>query len=117
MHPYANGPVYHLVTGRTTNGAVDHALKAGRAYFIPDDGFYLLRLAMFPGQSYFLKKNSGSQTHYTVYADYVREADGFRFRDPVGCARLMGNIKTHLEIRFPLLARPLYMDLFPIQAQ
>ena len=115
MRHLKNLPTYEILTGKVVLGRLTNILSAGHAYFNAEGGFYVLRLSMFGENRYYLKKNPESQTDYTIFADYVRDSDYARFREPVGYGRLLENFSDHLEIDFPLLSLPLYMDLFPTQ--
>lgn len=115
MNPKAIGKFYRLVVGRKQSGAIKYPYLVGKAYYIEEDNYYLVRLSMFPQISYFLKKSNRSQNGYNVFADYVRDHETTRFQNPIGFGRLAGDLKTHLEVRLPLLSRTVFMDLFPVK--
>ncbi len=106
---------YEIVMGRVTVGKITHPMLAGFAIQFEGETHYVVRLSMFPTMPYYLCKNRDSQTHYTVYAKLVKDAETglIRFQNPVGSGRLMPDLKSHLEIRFPLFGNSLFMNLFP----
>ncbi len=117
MNPTAIGQFYRLVVGRKHNGAIKNPYLVGKAYYVEEDGYYLVRLSMFPHTTYFIKKSRRNQNGYNVFADYVREHETTRFQNPVGFGRLAADLKTHLEVRLPLLGRTVFMDLFPVKEE
>ena len=106
---------FDLVTGRIENGNIVKPLHAGVALSYPGEAHYVMRLSMFPKQFYYLSKNQESQTQYTVFSRRIVDPDSgaVLFQKPVGQGRLVPEIKTHLEIRFPLLGASVFMSLFP----
>lgn len=106
---------HDLLVARCDEGRLLHAKNAGSALRRENDSFYALRLHMFPGTTYFLSKNYGDNPHYTIFSKILRSEEGIRFQNPVGSARLRPDLKTHLEMRFNLLDRPMFMSLFPVE--
>lgn len=111
------GSVFRLLVGRKQNGAIDRPYLVGRAYYVEGENYYLLKLAMFPERTLVLKKTGRTHASYTVFADCVEGFPTKRFREAVGFARLPPDMKTHLEIRLPLIGRTLFMDLFPFREE
>jgi hypothetical protein len=104
---------HDIVVGRCEDGKILLPKNAGSAIKRGDDGFYSMRLHMFPGVTYFLSKNHGDNPNYTLFSRILRTEGGVRFQNPVGAARLRPDLKTHLEIRFNLIDRRIFMSLFP----
>ena len=106
---------YELFTGRVSNGMLLHPLLAGFAVHFPNESHYVIRLTMFPNIPYYLCKNRDSQTQYTVFAKTFKETETnkVRFQNPIGSGKLFPDLKSHLEIRFPLLGASVFMNLFP----
>jgi hypothetical protein len=105
-------PLYEVYLGTKLRGQLDSPHIAGFASLATNGSFYYLRLMMLPGTTFYLSKNNTPDS-YTVFAKFIGTEESFRLQNPVGTARLAGDLKTHLEIRFPLLSRPLFMSLFP----
>lgn len=108
-----NRTIHDVVTGRKVDGVIFRPLNAGQAYLEAGSDYYVLRLTMFPRVRYFVKRNKDSVLAYTVYAKRFRNADVTQLDEPVGAAYLNPELKSHLEIKFPLLGRSVYMSLFP----
>lgn len=106
---------HELVVGRCEAGKLLLPKNAGLAIRKSNESFYSLRLHMFPGVTYFLNKNFGENPNYTLFSKILRDEEGVRFQNPVGAARLRTDLKTHLEIRFNLIDRRVFMSLFPAQ--
>lgn len=106
---------YELVVGRCDGGRVQYPKNTGFALRRGEELFYMLKLNMFPGATYYLSKNHGENPNYTLFAKMLRDDKGVRFQNPIGAARLRTDLKTHLEIRFNLFDRRVYMSLFPAQ--
>jgi hypothetical protein len=106
---------HDVVTGRKIDGEIINALQAGRAYLYEGADHYVLRLNMFSDEStkFFIKKNKDSLLTYTVYSKRTRKDDSTDFERPVGGAYLNEDLKSHLEIKFPLLGRSVFMSLYP----
>lgn len=109
--------IHEILLGPTeTGGALN--LRAGTAFNYEGESHFVLRLYMFPRQTYYLVKNRNSDVGYTIFGHRVFDATseaGVKFQNPVGSGRLGEASKSHLEIRMPLLARSLFMDLYPIK--
>jgi hypothetical protein len=59
-----------------------------------------------------MSKNLGQG--YTLFAKMVTSEDGkTSFQNPVGFARMMDHIKTHMYVKFSDLGSHMYMSLFP----
>ena len=106
---------FDIVVGKVENGAVVKAVHAGTALSYLGEQHYVIRLSMFPRHFYYLCKNQDSQTQYTVFARRVLDPETgiVLLQKPVGLGRLGPEIKTHLEISFPLLGTSVFMSLFP----
>jgi len=106
---------YEVVIAKAINKVLIHPMLVGFAVQFAGESHYVIRFLMFPSNPYFLIKNRDSQTDYTVFAKLVKEPAGgpIRFQNPVGSGRLLSDLKSHLEIRFPLLGTHVFMNLFP----
>jgi len=103
---------YQISTGTKGNGQLLDPHIAGFASLSKTGDFYYVHLMMLPGLTFYLSKNKGPET-YTVFSKFVGNEETHRLQNPVGQGRLTPDLKSHLEIRFPLLARPVFMSLFP----
>ncbi len=117
MEPTNSASKYDIFLGNVVDGALLDKKIAGFALLFEGNRYYVMRLMMFPHTWYFLSKNKDSQTHYTVFAKCLRSKDTVRFQDPVGLAILSDDLKTHLEVYFPILDTTVYMSLFPTQSK
>ena len=106
---------YEVVMGRVIEGTVVDPMLVGFAVQFEDESHYVIRFTMFPNNPYYLSKNRDSQTHYTAFAKQIKEpiTNAIRFQNPVGSGRLPNDLKSHLEIYFPLLGTSVFMNLFP----
>ena len=106
---------YEVVIAKGVNKTLIHPMLVGFAVQFRGDNHYVIRLLMFPNNPYYLTKNRDSLMDYTVFAKIVKDATtgAVRFQNPVGSANLLSDLKSHLEIRFPLLGTTVFMNLFP----
>lgn len=106
---------YEVHMGEVEDGILLYPMLAGFAVQFEGTEHYVLRLTMFPSQPYYLCKNKDSLTSYTLFAKAVKdpESRAVRFQNPIGSGRLPDDLKSHLEIRIPLLGTSLFMNLFP----
>lgn len=106
---------YEIMFGRVVDGTLMNRMLAGFAVQFEGDNHYVIRFSMFPNIPFYLSKNRDSQTQYTVFAKVVRDqnSSAIRFQNPVGSGRLYPDLKSHLELRFPLLNATVFMNLFP----
>lgn len=106
----------HEVFLKSANDGDGAKLRAGSATLYEGETHYVLRLYMFPRQTYYLVRNRNSDSQYTIFGHRVfdpKSESGVRFQNPVGSGRLGDSTENVLEIRLPLLARSLFMDLYP----
>lgn len=104
---------FDLAIGRIEQGNLQAPKHAGVAIRTADDSYFSLRLSMFPNVIYYLNKNAAQNGTYTVFSRLIKGTECTKFQNPVGFARLRPDLRTHMEIRFNLLERPLFMSLFP----
>ena len=106
---------YEVVMGRVIEGTVADPMLVGFAVQFEGEAHYVLRFTMFPNNPYYLSKNRDSQSHYTAFAKQVKDpvTNAIRFQNPVGSGRLPNDLKSHLELYFPLLGTNVFMNLFP----
>ena len=104
-----------LVTAERSGGALMRQLLAGFAVQFEGESHYVVRLTMFPSNPYYLCKNRDSHDNYTVFAKMVADEStgAIRFQNPVGSGKLLPEMKSYLEIRFPLLGTSDFMNLYP----
>lgn len=109
-----NNNRYEIYRGREVNGQLVGLRLSGYAFQNEGEAYYRVKLLLFPENLYFLSKNQGSG--YTIFSKMVTNEDGsVVFQNPVGFAKLMDGIRTHLYVRFPDLASHMFMSLFPIE--
>lgn len=106
---------HELVIGSLVNNTLVQSSHAGIAIKYPGEEYYVTKLGMFPGRSYYMVKNQGSSTCYSLYSRKVESGEArVRFLNKVGSGRLRDDLKTHLEMHFDLFCKNVYMDLSPI---
>lgn len=105
----------HQVICATKNGAdLEDPYRAGEAFLHEGDDYYVLKIAAFPF-AYYLRKNKNAEANYTIFARRREAPTGARLQDPVGRANLIDDLKSHLEIKIPILNLNLFMNLYPVQ--
>jgi hypothetical protein len=106
--------VFEVVSGNQKNGKLQDIKHAGVSSLREDNGFYKLTLNMWPGMDYFISKNQ-SNSNYTIFSKIVRNGADTKFQNPVGYAKILSSLRTHLLLRFEVPNLSLYMSLFPSQ--
>lgn len=103
---------YEIYRGREINGQLVGLRICGYAFQNAGESYYRVRLFFLSDNTYFISKNQGSG--YTIFSKITQDAEGkVVFQNPVGFAKLMDNVRTHLYVRFPDLASHMFMSLFP----
>ncbi|HWU43852.1 MAG TPA: hypothetical protein VN132_10450 [Bdellovibrio sp.] len=103
---------YELYRGREVNGQLTGLRICGYAFQNEGDSYYRIKLFLFPENTYFMSKNMGDG--YTLFAKQVTQEDGkVGFQNPIGFAKTMESVRTHLYVRFPDLGSHMFMSLFP----
>lgn len=111
------GTRYEIYRGREVNGKLLDLKMAGYAFLNEGRSYYVVKLFIFPHNTYYISKNRNSSSTYTIFAKVFEDEDGLHFQNPVGHARLMEGIKTHLLVSFPDLASNMFMSLFPTESR
>jgi hypothetical protein len=108
-----NNQRYEIYRGREVNNQLVGLRLCGYAFLNDGEPFYRIKLFMYPEYNYYMSKNQGEG--YTIFSKIVTTADGkVIFQNPVGFAKLMENIRTHLYVRFPDLSSHMFMSLYPV---
>jgi len=107
---------YEIVIGKKAQDGLQCRLVCGHAFLNEGESFYVIKLMMFPGQTYYLVKNRGSQDRYTVYAKMSGREEEIRLQNPVGNGRLSADLTAYLELYFPVLKTQMFMSLYPKEA-
>jgi hypothetical protein len=103
---------FEIFRGRELNGQLVGLRLCGYAFQTEGESFYRVKLLLLPDNIYFLSKNQSPG--YTIFTKMVTTEDGkVVFQNPVGFAKVMDHIRTHLYLRFPDLASHMFMSLFP----
>jgi hypothetical protein len=113
MNDVSNESIFEIVSGVRGRGEIIRPQLAGHATLQSGSDYYLVRLMVFPGVTYYLSKNRSSLDTYTLFSKKITVDGEVRLQNPVGSGRTMGDLKTHLEVKVPLLNLTLYMNLFP----
>ena len=106
--------VHQIITGQQNEGQIEKPIVAGHAFRDEKNNHYALKFRMFPGITYFLRQNKDSKDSYTIFAKHFRKGETVLLKSPVGSGKLLSNLKSHMELRFPLLSAKLFMDLYPV---
>ena len=104
---------FELAIGKVEQGKLQFAKHTGLAIKAIDEDYFMLRLSMFPNVNYFLSKNASQDGTYTIFSKSYRAEGGVKFQNPVGFAKLRADLRTHMEVRFNLFEKPIFMSLFP----
>ena len=103
---------YEIYRGREVNNQLVGLRLCGYAFQNEGEAFYRLKLLLLPDQNYYMSKNQGDG--YTIFSKMTTSTDGkVVFQNPVGFAKIMENIRTHLYVRFPDLSSHMFMSLYP----
>lgn len=103
---------FEIYRGRELNGNLTQLRLSGYAFKNEHETFYKVKLFTFSDQVFYMSKNLGQG--YTLFAKMVTSEDGkTSFQNPVGFARMMDHIKTHMYVKFSDLGSHMYMSLFP----
>ena len=103
---------YEIYRGREVSGNLTGLKICGYAFQEDGETYYRVKLFLLNDQTYFMSKNMGSG--YTLFSKYVTTEEGkVVFQNPVGFAKVMDHIKTHLYVRFSDLGSHMFMSLYP----
>ena len=103
---------FDIFRGRELNGNLTQLRLCGYAFQNEGETYYKIKLFTFSDQVYYMSKNMGPG--YTLFAKNVVHEDGrTAFQNPVGFAKVMDNIRTHLFVKFSDLGSNMYMSLYP----
>ena len=105
---------HEIYRGREVNGQLTGLRLAGYAFQNEGDSYYRVKLFFLPDNTYFVSKNHGDG--YTIFSKLITNDDGkIGFQNPVGFAKLMDQVRTHIYVRFPDLGSHMFMSLFPTE--
>ena len=105
---------FEIVSGNIFEGNLHGIKYAGVAHYKQDKEYYKMHLNIFPNITYFVRKNRNTSS-YTIFSKMVNTNDGVKFNNPVGHAKILDNLKTHMSVRFDVLNITLFMSLFPTE--
>lgn len=102
---------FSLVTGERTNlNQIKHQQKVGYTLKVENNDYYLVKLFFFD-KYFFLVKDETNSISYTIFSKHDMDRKKFKF--PIGRARIDKNLKSYIELYFPVLNQVFYMNLFP----
>ena len=103
---------YEIFRGREVDGNLIGLRLCGYAFLNEGDSHYRLKLFILNDQTYFMSKNMSSG--YTLFSKLVTSECGkVTFQNPVGFAKVMDHVRTHLYLRFSDLGSHMFMSLYP----
>jgi hypothetical protein len=107
--------VFPIVTGVREQDQVHTGVNVGWSILFPGQNYYVVKLQMFPRNTYFMVKNAKRPMEYFVFAKRKTEGPSTRFQSLVGVAHLDESLKTHMELEFPLIPTKLFVRLQPME--
>ena len=103
---------FEIYRGREINGQLVGLRLAGYAFQNERESYYRVKLFLMPDQHFYISKNQGPG--YTIFSKILVEEDGnVHFQNPVGFAKILDHVRTHLYVKFPDLSSHMFMSLFP----
>ncbi len=105
--------VLEMLTGRRRGNEITSRRLVGHAYLPVGSDTYEIKLMMLPRHTYFMRQTRDSIHRYMVFAKRFMENGGTKLTNPVGFGRLDVDLKSYVQIYFPLLGRVVYLDLVP----
>ena len=103
---------FEIFRGRELNGNLSKLYLCGYAFQNEGDSFYRVKLFTLPEQTFYMSKNMNAG--YTLFSKVVTHEDGrTTFQNPVGFAKIIENIRTHIYVKFSDLGSHMYMSLYP----
>ena len=104
---------FSLVTGeRNNSNQIKHQQNVGYTLKIEGNDYYLVKIFFFD-KYFFLVKDDSNAITYTIYSRHDENKN--IFKHPVGRARIDKNLKSYIELYFPVLNQIFYMNLFPVK--
>jgi hypothetical protein len=107
--------VFPIVTGSRNGDELHGGVNVGWSILFPGQNYYVVKLQMFPRNTYFMVKNAKRPMEYFVFAKRKTENGTERFQSLVGVAHLDEGLKTHMELEFPLIPTKLFMRFQPME--
>ena len=102
---------FEIFRGRELNGNLTQLRLCGYTFQNEGENYYKIKLFTLSDQTFYMSKNMGPG--YTLFAKIVVHEDGkTTFQNPVGYAKVMDYIKTHLYVKFSDLSSNMYMSLY-----
>ncbi len=106
--------IHDLVVGEMgSDGGLTPFCNVGQAFQFLGEDHWVLSLMMFPNHYYYLCRDPESELSYSVFSRKCDRSIKPRFMKKVGDGKLNEVLKTHLELRLPLLPQSIFMSIFP----
>ncbi len=103
---------FDIYRGRELNGNLTQLRLCGYAFQNESENYYKIKLFTLGDQTFYMSKNLGAG--YTLFAKIVVHEDGkTTFQNPVGYAKVMDHVRTHIYVKFSDLGSHMYMSLYP----
>lgn len=103
---------FEIHRGRELNGQLVNMRLAGYAFQNEGENYYRVKLMLLPDNVYYLSKNQGHG--YTLFSKAATDDQGrVTFQNPVGFAKVLDHIRTHIYVRFADLQSHMFMSLYP----
>lgn len=103
-----------VVMGKKENGGLVFVSTVGHVLVWPTTSYYLVKLWMFGGQSYFLSASQNNPRKYTLFAKKQVGPDGsVKLQNPIGHGVVNEEMPEYIELRLKLLGRSVFVNLIP----
>ncbi len=103
---------FEIYRGREINGALSSLRLCGYAFQNENETHYRIKLFTLCDQTFYMSKNMGAG--YTLFSKMIVHEDGkSSFQNPIGFAKVMDHVRTHIYVKFSDLGSHMFMSLYP----
>lgn len=103
---------FEIFRGREISGNLTQLRLSGYAFQNENESYYKIKLFTLGDQVFYMSKNKNAG--YTLFSKIVEQEDGgTTFQNPVGYAKVLDHIRTHIFVKFSDLGSNMYMSLYP----
>ena len=109
-----NGTKLSMLMGRARGTQLTQTFPVGHALLFPDCPYYIVKMWMFGGQSFYLSRRKKDPASFTLFARKVIDPSGrVKLLNPVGSGRLNPEFPDYIEVHINLLHYPVFIELLP----